>query len=209
MPRTSRRSNQERREQSTEQVLESALKLFVCDGYGSTSIDDIARAAKLTKGAVYFYFKGKSALLLELLGQSSRLYDAVFTRMRDSGLTATEQLNIFVDWWAEVGVENKELLLLPILMSLEFFGRDEEVERCVQSMYQRYHDEIERVTALGQSTGEFDSSLSPHERAAVLVAFTDGMLLEWYRFSDRLDGGILARSARAQIFDGLRPAPVD
>ena len=62
MVKPSRRSNQERREQSTEQVLDSALNLFVSNGYGATSIDDIARRAGLTKGAVYFYFKGKSAL---------------------------------------------------------------------------------------------------------------------------------------------------
>ena len=70
MARPERRSNQERREQSTEQVLAAALKQFVTRGYHSTSIDDIARAAGLTKGAVYFYFKGKSALLLELLSFS-------------------------------------------------------------------------------------------------------------------------------------------
>ena len=72
MNRPERRSNQERREQSTEQVLAAALEQFVTRGYQSTSIDDIARAAGLTKGAVYFYFKGKSALLLELLSQSKR-----------------------------------------------------------------------------------------------------------------------------------------
>ena len=38
MARPSRRSNQERREQSTEQVLASALKLFVTRGYGGHGI---------------------------------------------------------------------------------------------------------------------------------------------------------------------------
>ena len=41
------------------------------------------------------------------------------------------------------------------------------------------------------------------ERAAVLVALTDGMLLEWYRFSGALDGRALAESAKAQILSGL------
>ena len=92
MARPSRRSNQERREQSTEQVLASALKFFVTRGYGATSIDDIARDAGLTKGAVYFYFKGKAVLLLELLSQSTALYEDIFKRMRESDAPASVQL---------------------------------------------------------------------------------------------------------------------
>ena len=92
MPSTSRRSNQERRAQSTELVLASALKLFVSRGYRATSIDDIARQAGLTKGAIYFYFKGKSALLLSLIAESSALHQAAFARMQESRLNASAQL---------------------------------------------------------------------------------------------------------------------
>jgi AcrR family transcriptional regulator len=202
--RPSRRTNQERREQSTEQVLASALKFFVTRGYGATSIDDIARDAGLTKGAVYFYFKGKAALLLELLSQSSALYEDIFQRMRDSNASASAQLEMFVEWAARVGARNNELLLLPILMSLEFHGKDEVVEAALNRLYDRYHDEMERVVVLGQSCGEFNPALSPREEAAVLVAFTDGMLLEWIRRSRRLDGNRLVESAKALIAGGLR-----
>ena len=204
MARPERRSNQERREQSIEQVLAAALELFVTRGYHSTSIDDIARAAGLTKGAVYFYFKGKSALLLELLSQSSVLYTTIFREMQDSGEGAAQQLEMFVEWAARVGTQNSELLLLPILMSLEFNDRDAEVEQALDRLDDRYHDEMERVVVLGQETGEFNDSLSPREEAAVLVAFTDGMLLEWIRRSKRLDGARLVQSAKALISGGLR-----
>ncbi len=138
MPATTRRSNRERREQSTELVLEAALRRFVERGYRATSIDDIARDAGLTKGAVYFYFKGKAALLLELLDQSQRLYTDIFERMDQSGVGAGAQLEMFVEWAARVGVKNKELLLLPILMSLEFNGQDESVEQALNHFYDRY-----------------------------------------------------------------------
>lgn len=204
MARPSRRTNQERREQSTEQVLASALKLFVTGGYGATSIDDIARDAGLTKGAVYFYFKGKAALLLDLVSQSAALYEDIFQRMHDSDVSASSQLEMFVEWAARIGAKNNELLLLPILMSLEFHGKDEVVEAALNRLYDRYHDEMERVVVLGQSSGEFNPALSPREEAAVLVAFTDGMLLEWIRRSRRLDGNRLVESAKALISGGLR-----
>ena len=62
-----RRSNEERREQSVQHVLAAALQLFVSQGYENATIDAIAAKAGLTKGAVYFYFKGKVALLHALL----------------------------------------------------------------------------------------------------------------------------------------------
>jgi AcrR family transcriptional regulator len=204
--RPARRSNQERREQSIEQVLTAALKRFVSKGYQATSIDDIARDADLTKGAVYFYFKGKSALLLELLSQSRALYDGIFEQMERSGESAARQLELFVEWAAGVGAKNNELLLLPILMSLEFNGQDETVEKAIDRLYDRYHDAMERVVTLGQAQGEFDKNLAPREEAAVLVAFTDGMLLEWIRRSRRLDGQRLVQSAKALIAGGLRKA---
>ena len=57
---------------------------------------------------------------------------------------------------------------------------------------------------LGQEQGEFDDALAPREEAAVLVDFTDGMLLEWIRRSGRLDGKRLVQSAKALIAGGLR-----
>jgi AcrR family transcriptional regulator len=44
----------EQRQASMELLLEAALRLFVSQGYRSTNLEQIAGAAQLTKGAVYF-----------------------------------------------------------------------------------------------------------------------------------------------------------
>jgi AcrR family transcriptional regulator len=43
-------------------VLDAARSLFGRQGYGQTSVDEIADAARVTKGAVYHHFAGKEAL---------------------------------------------------------------------------------------------------------------------------------------------------
>jgi AcrR family transcriptional regulator len=48
-------------------LLQAALRLFVSQGYRSSNLEQISGAAQLTKGAVYFYFGSKEAVLLELL----------------------------------------------------------------------------------------------------------------------------------------------
>ena len=54
-------------EKRREQLLTSARKLFVKKGYRGTTTEEIAKNAKLTKGALYFHFKSKEDIFLELV----------------------------------------------------------------------------------------------------------------------------------------------
>ncbi|HET9138165.1 helix-turn-helix domain-containing protein, partial [Actinophytocola sp.] len=43
-------------------LVESAVELFTRHGYAGTSLDAVAKRARLTKGALYHHFNGKQAL---------------------------------------------------------------------------------------------------------------------------------------------------
>ena len=102
-----RRSNRQRRNESTEAVLTAALDLFVHRGYAGTSTADIAARAGLTKGTVYHYFKDKLALLVALLDRSEKtLYEPAFIKIRSADTDARSQLIMFVNWVARSGAEN-------------------------------------------------------------------------------------------------------
>ncbi|WP_433475611.1 TetR/AcrR family transcriptional regulator [Spirillospora sp. CA-142024] len=51
-------------------VMDAAITLFAQHGYGGTSLEQVAAAAGLTRGAVYSNFTGKEELLLALLGET-------------------------------------------------------------------------------------------------------------------------------------------
>ncbi|MCB9357883.1 MAG: TetR/AcrR family transcriptional regulator [Calditrichaeota bacterium] len=51
------------------QILEAAGKLFASQGYEKTSVDEIAKEAGLSKGAVYWYFSSKEQILIGLAEQ--------------------------------------------------------------------------------------------------------------------------------------------
>ncbi|WP_245974438.1 TetR/AcrR family transcriptional regulator [Thermomonospora umbrina] len=60
-------TRRERREYTREALLEAAQRLWAERGIHGASLDDVASAAGLTKGAVYSNFTGKTDLLLALL----------------------------------------------------------------------------------------------------------------------------------------------
>jgi AcrR family transcriptional regulator len=52
-----------RAEARPDEVLDAAIELFMKKGFAATRVDDIAKRAGLSKGAVYLYFPSKEAVL--------------------------------------------------------------------------------------------------------------------------------------------------
>lgn len=67
-------SEQDKEERRAE-ILAAAKKVFARKGYHATTVADIAKAAKLSYGSIYWYFDSKDALFHELMeseGQALR-----------------------------------------------------------------------------------------------------------------------------------------
>ena len=54
-------------------IVEAALRIFAERGFHATSLEDVAAAAGITKGTVYWYFKQKDDLLRAVAGRVSPL----------------------------------------------------------------------------------------------------------------------------------------
>lgn len=58
---------EEQKEQRKNQIISTALDLFVKKGYAATKISDIAIAANMSAGLLFHYFESKEKLLEELI----------------------------------------------------------------------------------------------------------------------------------------------
>ena len=56
------KTQQQRSDATTAELIEAARRLFAADGYAATLLDDIVREAGVTKGALYHHFDGKRDL---------------------------------------------------------------------------------------------------------------------------------------------------
>ena len=63
------RRTKEEAEKTRTRIMASALALFAKKGYDRTTFNDIAARLKLTKGAVYWHFESKEALLMALVDE--------------------------------------------------------------------------------------------------------------------------------------------
>lgn len=200
-----------RREQTEAAILASAETLFVQNGYHRTTVDAIAARAGLTKGAVYVRFEDKRDVLLVLLRRAEdRILVPILTRLSNPHLSTADKLVDYVHSWARVAIEQRNTMFLPILMSFEFQGTKDPIERVINAMYQRTYEALAAVIKEGRSNLVQAPEESETETAAVLVAFMDGLLLEWLRRGDMLDGRKMTEMARKMILSGLiAPAGIE
>jgi AcrR family transcriptional regulator len=109
MPRLSRA---ERQAQTRAQLLVTARKLFLRDGYAATSVEKVAAAADLTKGAVYSNFRNKDELCLAVLDEIRAERMTEIAGLLDAS-TLDERLTRF-EAWAERVIGDPEWTALEL-----------------------------------------------------------------------------------------------
>jgi TetR/AcrR family transcriptional repressor of nem operon len=70
----------EKGEQTRERILATAEPMILRQGFAGTSLDDILKATKLTKGAFFHHFKGKNDLARALVERYARNDYELFER---------------------------------------------------------------------------------------------------------------------------------
>jgi AcrR family transcriptional regulator len=106
--RATRRREREK-EQRRSAILRAARKEFFEKGFRSVTVENIARRAELSKGAIYLYFKSKEEIYAQiLLRDIDKLHERVETLL-DTSKSASENLRQFSEAYAAFFISDREL----------------------------------------------------------------------------------------------------
>lgn len=78
------------RKQKKQLILNIALELFAENGFNATSISQIAKKAKISKGLIYNYFESKNDILKELIDEGFQEVSSLMTPEQDGVLPEGE-----------------------------------------------------------------------------------------------------------------------
>ncbi len=155
------------------QILRSARAVFIEKGFVSARVEDVAKRAGLSKGAVYFYFSSKRELFLALVREEhEQTYSFLDTAEGDGRPGAVKLLDLgqkYLDYFA--GLKSPPRFFL---MMCEQGIRDEEIREECQAVHQQFVDAATRVLAQGMAEGTFRQG-DPIAAAQLLKAMIDGM----------------------------------
>jgi AcrR family transcriptional regulator len=135
-------------------IQESARTVFTERGYAGASIELIARAAQLSVGAIYLYFRSKEDLYVSLIEDTLTVFDVEMAQLREQTEVANrlrETWNILVRW-AEKDAEGPRILRLLAQPAIRPQLSDEVVS-AVSTGVSRVQDHIGACVADGIHAG--------------------------------------------------------
>lgn len=98
-------SRQRRKEARPQELLRSALELFVAKGFSATRSDEVAARAGVSKGTLYLYFPSKEELFKAVVRNNIASLIAEGQRIADAFEGSSEELLrlLMHAWWRRVG----------------------------------------------------------------------------------------------------------
>ncbi|MQY07544.1 TetR/AcrR family transcriptional regulator [Actinomadura macrotermitis] len=200
-------SRQERRERTRTALLRAAERLWAERGIHGASLDDVASAAGLTKGAVYSNFAGKSDLLLALLERytADRVGTEVCDELRDTSRPLRARLERAGRAY-ERRVTGEGARLRPLLL-VEFwlYGmRDYAAGWRIADWFAERRDHL--AAALPDGDGPDGAGTGPVEardRAALAMALDLGLAFQHLLDPDRVSPALYETGMRLVLGTSL------
>lgn len=75
------------------QIIKVAAHAFKKKGYHGTTMEDIAKGLKITKGSLYYYFKNKEALLFDCHMSSLDIVEEAIEEVKKKDLSPSEKIH--------------------------------------------------------------------------------------------------------------------
>lgn len=177
------RRTKEDAEKTKVAILEAAEQLFLKKGVSKTSLEEIAKSAGMTRGAVYWHFKNKDHLIDELMGQIFQPIDQIFDRFMNTEGTVIYKLfglfkNIFDRLSTDVKVRNIFTILLRRCEYTEELSSSETV--CNQRIEQ-FISHCAELIGQPETACKLRPDITPDLAAHMLHIMTTGILNDWAR----------------------------
>jgi len=152
----SRLGSRGRPEQSRAAILQAAVREFAREGVAGARTDAIARAAKVNKALLYYYFKDKEALYGAVLDQVFEGLVAHLGEVFSRDLPPREKILAYAGAHFDYVASHP---LYPRIVQGEMMGagrgRANHLERIVKKYFRPLFGRIAEVMKKGQSIGEF------------------------------------------------------
>jgi TetR/AcrR family acrAB operon transcriptional repressor len=164
-----------------ESLLKASLTVFSQKGYASATLEDVARQAGVTRGAIYWHFGSKAELYGALVGEySSRSGQIVQHAASEGGSLLDILRRVFVRLLE--AVEDDPALRAVMEISLFKTERVPELAEIYNGQAAGSHvllEGIAQVMRQGVAAGDLRADLDPLDMARAFLGFQQGMIYLW------------------------------
>lgn len=162
-------------------LLDAAQTVFLAKGYAASTLEDIAQAAAVTRGAVYHHFKdGKAEILNALCFDRYGKLGAKLERLSANELSAAQKLRQSLMAYFDQLKNDREfsdlqyILIYKTELTEEVMGGMQAKVESTRALIKHYASLVEATVSRSELRG-----LSSAEVAKVLICFQSGLTNLW------------------------------
>ena len=163
-----------------------AIDCFARYGYQATSVDRIAKAAGLTKGALYYHFKDKEDLLLEAVKNRIGQFERRVLGDLSPTVDAAAALRNLTRVCLEHATKSNHRRFIVTLM-VEALETNARLSKQFRDMMSRFRAFLGSIIESGQQQGTFRDDINPASASAVFAGAVMGAEIQYYQDPDTIN----------------------
>ncbi|HSG15570.1 MAG TPA: TetR family transcriptional regulator [Anaerolineae bacterium] len=175
------RRTKEEAAKTRQDLLDAALQVFSQQGYQAARLQDIARAAGVTRGAIYHHFGSKAELFNTLMDEASAQESGVMEAAVAEGGSLAEIMARILRYSLALLEEDQRLRQIFELSQVKA-GADPElltVQRKRAEQTELLVGSTAAIMAQGIADGQLRAGLEPDTVARAFIAYQNGVATLW------------------------------
>jgi AcrR family transcriptional regulator len=161
---------QREKEARRESILAASKRLFVEKGYNSTTMEEIAELAELSKGAVYYYFSSKNDILGHLICEHMKMLQEMFEESLAELESPEEKLTALTGTFLRFTLGEIHSQNTSFLLQSDFNTADmsEPLQAEMTATLAKVFGYVRETVNQGKETGVFRLDLEPDKMALAI-----------------------------------------
>jgi len=146
--------SQEKQDKRKDQILHAALSVLINNGYEHSRMDDIVNESQLSKGALYWYYKSKKEIYLDLVNFWVTKYSVSVNHLAEINKPAPQQLKSLFNYFIDQYESDPD----PFKALTEFWSiaqQDPDFKKKLQKVYSHFLEVLEKIISKGVKDGDF------------------------------------------------------
>ena len=185
------------------QILKAALTSFARKGYHQATMDDIVQEAGLSKGGVYWHFKSKKELFMELFQSLLGDTGAMMLASMSSAASAREKLDAALGMLTAFATADEFKEIMPLMIDIWAQNiQDPEINEVAMGIYHQFLRPLVQLLQEGIASGEF-KPINAGAYASIIMALYDGLMVQWIIDQSLVDWDAITETINNTLVAGL------
>ncbi|EGP55045.1 TetR family transcriptional regulator [Agrobacterium tumefaciens F2] len=197
-------------EETRQAILAAAERVFFKKGVANSSLDEVAAAAGVTRGAIYWHFSSKSDLFIGLY-ESVALPESDLLDFDDPDLKGLALLAKIEEaackWLALLAGDEQRQRIMTISLRTNYSDEFAPVLHAQEELDRSQKERLEAVFERAEAEGAFNDNWTAESALDAIYWLIKGICSDWLLFGKRFDLAKEGAEAVHRLMKGFQRSP--